>query len=372
VHSIAEIRRQHGRDVMSLDTAYRSLVSGQWKGPLAAALRGGLGLLERPYGWIVQRRNERFDRNANQAQRVAAPVISVGNITVGGTGKTPFVAWLAGWFQDRQRAITIISRGYGSESGRPNDEALELAARLPGVPHVQNPDRVAAARAALAANPQQVLILDDAFQHRRLARDLDIVLLDALEPFGYERLLPRGLLREPPENLARAHIIALSRSDAVSEPRRRELEARARGLAPQAIWLELTHRPVGLVSSDGGSLEWTELRNTRVAAFCGIGNPQGFRHTLSDCGLNVAGWLELPDHCAYGKREVAHLQKWLATQDVEHAICTRKDLVKIPRVELAGKRLWALDIDLAIVRGQTELEREMERLAGQVARLSAL
>jgi tetraacyldisaccharide 4'-kinase len=169
----------------------------------------------------VRQRNRWFDRAGSHVQRVAAPVISVGNITVGGTGKTPFVAWLAQWFALRQMPVTIISRGYGSRRGTPNDEALELAARLPDVPHLQNPDRVAAAEQALHANATQVLILDDAFQHRRLARDLDIVLLDALEPFGYEHLLPRGLLREPIESLSRAHVVALSRSDAVDEPRRR-------------------------------------------------------------------------------------------------------------------------------------------------------
>ena len=109
-----------------------------------------------------------------------------------------------------------------------NDEALEIAARLPGVKQIQNPDRVAAAREALAADPQQVLVLDDAFQHRRIARDLEIVLLDALEPFGYEHLLPRGLLREPVSSLSRAHVVALSRADAVSESCRREIEARVR------------------------------------------------------------------------------------------------------------------------------------------------
>src|SRR5262249_2502673 len=156
-----------------------------------------------------------------------------------------------------------------------------LAARLPGVPHLQNPDRIAAAREALRASQQQVLLLDDAFQHRRLARDLDIVLLDALEPFGYGRLLPRGLLREPISSLARAQVVALSRSDAVEEATRREIEAHVRQHAPQAVWLELAHQPCGFVAVGGAETPLGELRGMRVAAFCGIGNPEGFRHTLS-------------------------------------------------------------------------------------------
>jgi len=287
---------------------------------------------------------------------VPAPVISVGNITVGGTGKSPFVAWLARWFLDRGSAVTIISRGYGSRGGKPNDEALELAARLPGVPHLQNPDRVAAARAALEANSQQILILDDAFQHRRLARDLDIVLLDALEPFGYEHLLPRGLLREPMESLARAHVIGLSRGNAVGDSRRREIESRVRQLAPAAVWLELTHHPTRLVSAGGESLEMAALAGQPVAAFCGIGNPAGFRATLESCGFKLAGWLELADHCPYDERQIAMLCQWLDLLDVPHVVCTRKDLVKIPSDRLAGKRLWALDVELRVLKGLDQLE----------------
>jgi tetraacyldisaccharide 4'-kinase len=350
---------------MLSDTQFRELVSGRWKGPVAMALRGVLALAEHPYGWIVRWRNAQFDRGLTHPARVKAPVISIGNLTVGGTGKSPFVAWLARWFMDRNIAATIISRGYGSTSGRPNDEALELAARLPGMPHLQNPDRIAAAGEALTANPKQVLILDDAFQHRRLARDLDIVLLDALAPFGYEHLLPRGLLREPVEGLSRAQVIALTRSDAVDENRRREIETMARRLAPRAVWIELVHRPTRLVSAGGECLELADLHGEPVAAFCGIGTPAGFRHTLETCGLHISAWLELPDHCPYGERELGRVIDWLKAIDVEHVVCTRKDLVKIPREELAGKRLWAIEIELAIVRGREALEAILAQVASR-------
>jgi tetraacyldisaccharide 4'-kinase len=334
---------------------FRELVSGQRRGALAGVLRGILDLLEHPYRWAVARRNGRFDRTPAAAVKMPAPVISVGNLSVGGTGKTPFVAWLAEWFVERQKPVTIISRGYGARDGQQNDEALELAARLPGVPHLQNPDRVAAARAALTTNPGQVLILDDAFQHRRIARDLDIVLLDALEPFGYGHLLPRGLLREPIANLSRAQVIGLSRSDAVSAPRRQEIQAIALTHAPRAVWLELVHRPRALVSASGRIVEFGELRGMRVAAFCGIGNPAGFRHTLASCGLAIAELLELPDHCPYGATEMSRLGQWAERLDVSHVVCTRKDLVKIPRDEIAGKKLLAVDVRLEITAGREEL-----------------
>ncbi len=295
--------------------------------------------------------------------------MSVGNLTVGGTGKTPLVCWLAEWFQRQGVAVTLISRGYGAKRGRPNDEALELAARLPGVPHLQNPDRVAAAKEALAANPRQVLLLDDAFQHRRIARDLDIVLLDALEPFGYGHLLPRGLLREPVENLSRAHVVALSRADAVDEATREAIRARVQQVAPQAVWLELAHQPTGFVNSTGSRMPLDVFAGQRIAAFCGIGNPDGFRHTLASCGLDVAGFLALPDHYAYPPAGVANLERWIGgLGDVAAVVCTGKDLVKLPRGSLGNRPLVALTISLQITVGQEQLVRLLQPLLVQIAR----
>jgi tetraacyldisaccharide 4'-kinase len=362
---------------------FRELVSGRWTGLWPDCLRGLLAVAEPVYGAIVERKNRQFDAGRLQPERVDAPVISVGNLTVGGTGKTPLVCWLAEQFQSRGTAVTLISRGYGAKGGQPNDEALELAARLPAVAHLQNPDRVAAARQAIANNPRQVLILDDAFQHRRIARDLDIVLLDALEPFGHDRLLPRGLLREPVASLTRAHVVALSRADAVDEAANDKIRERVRRVAPRAIWLELAHRPTAFINSSGKLLSLEALRGQRVAAFCGIGNPAGFRHTLASCGLEVVAFRTLPDHCAYSSEEIAKLASWVKgsgvfdgqqrsmmegrfppmTPDPVVVICTRKDLVKFSQDELAGKPLWALEIELAITTGQAELETLIEPLA---------
>jgi tetraacyldisaccharide 4'-kinase len=377
---------------------FRDLVSGRMAGAGPACLRGLLAAAEPVYGAVVRAKNHRFDAGHVHPVRVAAPVISVGNLTVGGTGKTPLVAWLAQWFRARGTEVTIISRGYGARDGQPNDEALELAARLPVVPHLQNPDRVAAAQEALSTNPHQVLILDDAFQHRRLARDLDIVLLDALEPFGHERLLPRGLLREPVASLARAHVVALSRADAIDAAQREPIRQRVRQVAPQALWLELAHQPIGLVNHAGQRLALDNLRGQRVAAFCGIGNPDGFRHTLASSGLEVVRFRTLGDHAAYPPAEVERLAAWIedgeegsglfggsspSMMDISNppktphfvspdpiiaAICTRKDLVKIPHRKLGGKPLWALDIELAVFAGEAELADMLDRLSGFVAR----
>src|SRR5262249_52600698 len=158
---------------------------GRRRGPWAALARGGLRVLEVPYTAAVQWRNRRYDRGWAQIHRVEVPVVSVGNLTLGGTGKTPVVEWLARWFAERQVRLGLVSRGYGAKPGQLNDEALELAHKLPGVPHVQDPDRVSGARAVIDRFGCSLVLLDDAFQHRRIARDLDIVLVDALEPDGF-------------------------------------------------------------------------------------------------------------------------------------------------------------------------------------------
>ncbi len=353
---------------MPFDVWYHEIVSGRRHGLPASVLRGLLRGGEPIYQAVVGSKNRRFDSGQQKPHVVPAPVISVGNLTVGGTGKTPLVCWLAEWFGAHGAAVTLISRGYGARRGQPNDEALELAARLPNVPHLQNPDRVAAARQALAANPRQVLLLDDAFQHRRIARDLDIVLLDALEPFGYGHLLPRGLLREPVESLSRAHVVALSRSDAVDLATRQSIRQRVRAAAPQALWLELTHQPVGFVDYSENRTQLESLRGQSVAGFCGIGNPEGFRHTLAACGLPVAAFRALPDHFAFPAAELAKLESWLrGLQNLAAVICTRKDLVKIPRQRLAGLPLVALEIRLEITTGCQEFESRLLPLAEGVA-----
>jgi tetraacyldisaccharide 4'-kinase len=341
---------------------FRQIVSGERQGVLATLTRGMLGCLERPYQWAVDRRNLRFDNGRAEIIAAGVPVISIGNLTVGGTGKTPFVAWLATWFRERGVKVALISRGYGSRGGEQNDEARELATRLPGVPHLQNADRVAAARTARKKRLGDLLILDDAFQHRRIARDLDIVLLDALEPFGYGHLLPRGLLREPVRGLERAHVVALSRSDAVSEQRRKEIRREVERYAPRAIWVEFVHQPERLISASGEMFGIDNLKGRPVAAFCGIGNPAGFRHTLAACGFTVASLLELPDHCAYAESDLARLREWLEPLPVQYAICTRKDLVKIASPKLAEKQILALDICLEITRGRKELEAVLEEI----------
>jgi tetraacyldisaccharide 4'-kinase len=341
---------------------FRDLVSGRRRGVGAAMLRTGLAVMEVPYTLAVRWRNRRYDRGAAPVRRVSVPVVSVGNLTLGGTGKTPMVAWIARWLRGRTVRVTVISRGYGAEAGAVNDEALELEQDLPDVPHLQNPDRVEAAELAIEELGCELILLDDAFQHRRIHRDLDVVMLDALEPFGFGHVFPRGTLREPLSGLGRADVAVLSRADLLQPDERARILERVRRYCPATAWAEVAHAPRRLLDSGGAQRPLDSLRGQPVAAFSGIGNPAGFRHTLRQCGYQVASFREFPDHHDYGRADVESLTEWAEGLDVAAAVCTQKDLVKL-RIDRLGRRpLWALAIGLEFLAGQAELERKLESL----------
>lgn len=340
-------------------TEFRDLVSGKQRGWRASAVRQLLGLAEVPYKMAVSYRNRHFDRATWAVTRVAVPVVSVGNLTLGGTGKTPLVRWVAQWLRRRGVRVAVISRGYGAEAGSRNDEALELEQHLPDVPHLQNPDRVAAAQVAIEELDMQAIVLDDAFQHRRIARDLDVVLLDALEPFGFDHVFPRGTLREPVASLGRAHVVALSRADLLDTSQREAIRRRVAQLAPEASWCEIVHAPEALRRANGMTEPIESLAGRRLAAFCGVGNPAGFRHTLQQCGYEVAAFREFPDHHAYDRSDVESLASWAAGQAVDAIVCTQKDLVKLQLPQLGERPLWALGIGVQFLAGCEPFEQRL-------------
>ena len=244
-----------------------------------------------------------------------------------------------------------------------NDEAMVLEENLPDVPHLQGPDRVALAAAAVTELESEVLVLDDAFQHRRLARDLDIVLVDATDPWGHGHLLPRGLLREPPSGLKRAGVVVLTRCDQVGPADRRRLREDVTRLAPQVSVAETTHRPVGLSNGPEAAVPLEHLHGRPVAAFCGIGNPAAFRRTLRDLGIEVGAFRTFPDHHAYTRADVDDLRAWARQQPTDGVVVTtQKDLVKLRLTDLAGRELWALRIQLHVETGQDEFDRRLEEV----------
>ena len=324
---------------------FRQLVDGSRRGIGPAVLRGLLGALAAPYTVAVLARNAAYTRGLLERRRASVPVLSVGNLTLGGTGKTPLVAWVVRHLLALGWRPAVVSRGYASR-GTVSDEAAELAILLPGTPHVADRDRVAAAAAA-ARQDADIVVLDDGFQHRRLHRDLDIVAIDASDPFGCDHIFPRGLLREPIAGLARADAVVLTRAGGLSADRRQELQAavlRARGGVPLPAWLETDHTPQGLRTASGGSEPLGSLRGVRVAAFCGIGNPAAFRETLRRTGCQLAGFRAFADHHAYAAGDLATLAAWARETGAERAVTTLKDLVKIREPALGPCPLAALEV----------------------------
>jgi len=341
---------------------FRELVSGRRRGVLASVGRGALRFAEVGYAAAMRVRNARYDSGRAASFQVDAPVVCVGNLTLGGTGKTPMVEWIARWFRARDVRVSIVSRGYGAQAGARNDEALELEQKLPDVPLLQNVDRVEGARTAIEEFESQLVLLDDGFQHRRLRRDLDVVLLDALEPFGYGHVLPRGMLREPLSALRRAGAIVLSRADLVDEAERRRIESEVRRFNSAAPWCEVRHAPRALLDARGAETPLAALAGKRVAGFCGLGNPAGFRRTLAGLGGEVVAFREFPDHHNYERADVETLVQLAQESRAEALVCTHKDLVKLRVDQLAGKPLWAVVVGLEFLKGEELLARELNKL----------
>jgi tetraacyldisaccharide 4'-kinase len=339
---------------------YLALIRGESRGLWPLIQRSGLRLACVPYGVVVRLRNLAFDRGWMQTHRAHVPVVSIGNLTVGGTGKTPCVEYVARFYRERDVRVAILSRGYGNDGG-PNDEALVLEENLPDVPHLQGADRVELAQTAVDELDSELLVLDDGFQHRRLARDLDLVLIDATAPWGYGHLLPRGLLREPVSSLRRASLILLTRCDQVTTSEKEDLRRCIERQARQVSVVETVHRPVDLSNSEGTELPLAALQSAPVAAFCGLGNPDAFRGTLTDLGAAVSAFRVFADHHAYTRQDVEDLSAWSRTLPRESVIVTtQKDLVKLRLSALGDCPLWALRIRLHVEAGEDVLTAKLQ------------
>jgi tetraacyldisaccharide 4'-kinase len=360
-HSLSSDRR-----ASNPQGAWLAIISGERRGPAAALARGALAALAALYRAGLFFSDLRF-RVPGAVRTASRPVVSVGNLTVGGTGKTPMVAYLAEMAMQLGGRPVLLSRGYGAAAGRPNEEAAELARLCPGVTHLQSPDRRQALEDWAAANPCDLAILDDGFQHRRLARDLDIVLVDALRPFGYGRLLPRGLLREPLSALRRADVVVITRADLVSPQAlallKQTIADRARPAAPILV---AAHQPTGLVLADGSRRPADWLRGQDIAAACGIGNPDAFRRTLERAGGRVRWFEVFPDHYAYAPADLDRLMRAAEAAGASALVTTGKDLVKWQPLLGAGQAppvpVAALEVRLQVLEGEETLRRQVAAL----------
>lgn len=317
---------------MHRDSLYRRIVAGE-TGVWSSPVRGLLWVVAAIYGRVIALRNAWYDRKGTNA-RLPVPVISVGNLTVGGTGKTPFVIDLVRRLDALGLSPTVIARGYGAAPGEPNDEQTLIQRNCPSVAYVSDPDRRRAGELACKRFGADIIVLDDGFQHRRLARDLDIVLVDATCPFGYGHVLPRGLLREPAIGLGRAHVVVLTRCDQVARAELARIEARLHELAPQASHLKCQHRVTSIERLDGTAVEGG-LDGKRVVLFAGIGHPHAFMTTVASLGAEVVGTRWFPDHHRYTLRSLQSLLYAERFPAHDFLVTTEKDAVKLAHWVLA-------------------------------------
>jgi tetraacyldisaccharide 4'-kinase len=262
----------------------------------------------------------------------------VGNITVGGTGKTPLVEHLARGLVSRDRRPAVVMRGYGATSAGGSDEATILRRNLgEGVAVIVNPNRYDGVQAAAHDSDADVAVLDDGFQHIALARDLDIVALDATSPFGFGRLLPAGCLRESPDALARAQVIVVTRADLPPEEDVAALRAHVEGIARGACIAEAVYAPTALEPVPGGPggpgddiPDLAGLDGARAAAFCGIGNPYVFGMTIRRLGARLVYSKRFADHHAFTLDELAGVAREAGRRRATLVMTTQKDAARIP------------------------------------------
>jgi tetraacyldisaccharide 4'-kinase len=322
---------------------------------LATLLQG----LSAGYGIIVHAKNAAFDSRIFPRKKLLCVVISIGNITVGGTGKTPMTLYIANLIMTLGYSVVILSRGYKGtaekaggivsdgkallmSAAEAGDEPYMMASTLKGVPVVVGRNRYEAGNRAITAFSPDVILLDDGFQHIKLARDIDLVLVDHRRPFGNGYLLPRGPLREPVSALKRANIIIETRCDDPKKPGAKLVKTMHRlSLNTPVFQSGQTPHIVQVISGKQPSLPnpnpsglphlLSLLQAKRVFAFSGLAENRNFHRTLTEIGCHLAGVKEFPDHYWYGERDLALIRKAATEKRAELILTTQKDAARIPK-----------------------------------------
>jgi len=300
---------------------------------------------------------------------VPCQVISVGNITIGGTGKTPLVSLLAGRLDSDGRRPVILTRGYGRRSSemvflpsdtvgwrQAGDEPLMLSAAHPSVPIVVHGDRVAAARIAGERFHPGVLLLDDGMQHLKLSRDLEIVVIDVTRPLDHERVFPAGRLRENLPALRRADIFFLSRTDQSNDTE--AVSGFLRRYHPSALQVRSILRPWALRELPAEHKRPLDsLKGQAVLAVSGIGNPGALEHSLTHLGARLAGRLHFPDHYPYTLGDVDMITERARNVGADSIVTTEKDAVRFELIDQRDVPFWALLVRIEIVSGEEDFWR---------------
>ncbi len=284
------------------------------------------------------------------------PVISIGNITVGGSGKTPLVIWLARNLQNKGLKSIILIRGYMPQDSKVSDEVDMLNEQIPHIPVIAGGDRCANIRQAEDTMPVDLYICDDAFQHWPLYRDLDIVAIDALNPFGNGFLLPAGILREPLSALKRADVFILTKTE--SSKNVPGLISKLKGINPKALIVESQYKTAGAIDVfETTPIPEDFLVGKSVVGFCAIGDPFSFELSLKNSGAKVLKFFTYMDHHLYQKEDIRQLAEFCRTQGVQVLVTTHKDAVKLRAFKslLPEISLVYIPIQLEITKGSDEL-----------------
>jgi tetraacyldisaccharide 4'-kinase len=306
----------------------------------------------------VSVRNALYDAGRLPSHRLPCVVISIGNVTVGGTGKTPLTSHVAGLLRDLGYRVAVASRGYRRRDSRApllvsdgrriladalsaGDEPYLIARDNPSVPVAVGADRVAAARLLMTASSPEVLLLDDAFQHRRIARDLDVVLVDGRDPWGNGRMLPRGPLREPIASIRRADACVVTRTNGRTPD---DLVSALERFNPEVALFHCRLEPRVFVKADGESIAPGSLKGFSAYAFSGIARPERFEDDLRGLGVRLAGSRRFPDHHPFRRRDLEEIALEARRCGAQVLVTTEKDLVRIVESPEGSPPLYALAI----------------------------
>jgi tetraacyldisaccharide 4'-kinase len=319
-----------------------------------------LYLLSLPYGGAVRARSLLYSLELLRTKTLPCPVISVGNITVGGTGKTPLVMALAKGLMDRGIPMAILSRGYkGKKTSEPvvsdgktiflspeesGDEPFLMAKACKGTPVLVGKDRFVNGRIALQRFGVKGLLLDDGYQHLRLDRDINILLIDSHIGFGDHTLLPRGILREPLSHLRRANIFLFTK---VEDPENtRPLEKKIHEIHPSSQVFHSHYEPVSLVGPKEEQEELHSLKGKAILALSGIANPNYFSSMLKKCGMKIVREAIFPDHYLYTTKDLSSIKE--KSKRVDCIVTTEKDMVKLKKLNIDHLPIRALRIEVKI------------------------
>lgn len=329
------------------------------------------------YAAAVRLRNHLYDTGRLPSFRLPCLVVSVGNLTVGGTGKTPLTSHLAALLRESGYCTGIVSRGYRRRGGRApllvsngralladaraaGDEPYLIARDHPALPVAVGADRAGTARLLLDAASPEVIVLDDGFQHRRLARDVDLLLVDGRDPWGNGRMLPRGTLREPVASIARASACVLTRSDGTIPA---GLAAALERYNPGAALFHCRLEPRGFVKADGETIGPASLKGFSAFAFSGIARPERFEDDLRGLGVRISGCRRFPDHHRFRRRDLERIALEARRCLADVVVTTEKDLVRIAAAPESSPPLYALSIHAIFAGGGDFSGWLLERLA---------